>query len=199
MEVCVVLHVSPAGYAKRLYSTGFSNFDVGVGLQLLVMPEYDPAFTSTPTRRDIPHTYVATIFFWVVPRNDGESSSLVARMERSAIRGASSASRFPDFASASSGLQVSRISRESNAVGKEVLSRCRGSRPASFTGISVPHFAFKKQPSDACELRSASLKRGIKLVSRHVTHLRRRRCDPRRVVIVPRSVACLGFFPAICK
>lgn len=61
-DVCIVLHVSPRGYAKELYSVGFSTFDVGVGLQLLVMPDYGPAFTSTPTRRGIRHTYAATFF-----------------------------------------------------------------------------------------------------------------------------------------
>jgi hypothetical protein len=51
------------GYAKKLYSVRFWNLDGRVGLQLLVMPDFCPAFTSTPTRRDIRQTYVATFFF----------------------------------------------------------------------------------------------------------------------------------------
>lgn len=73
----------PGGYAKKLYSVRFWNFDVRVGLQLLVMSEYHPAFTSTPTSSRHMSNVCRDDFFSgcgrrrrrllrrIAPRNDG--------------------------------------------------------------------------------------------------------------------------------
>ena len=66
----------PGGYAKKLYSVRFWNFDVRVGLQLLVTSEYLQPSRAPPTRRDIRQTYVATFFFGLRQAEASIASSL---------------------------------------------------------------------------------------------------------------------------